>query len=119
MRTRSCDILNWFHEQYIIKDMGYVTPCWIWQRATNSKGYGNFRFCYKRYNAHKWIWQKINKRIADKDLHHKCEIKSCVNPAHLEELSRSEHVKISPNHINNRGKLRGPSLEKKLVIRVF
>lgn len=67
--------------------------CWLFGRLPLPKGYRTFklservampayRFAYML--VHGWIDGSI-------DVHHQCEHKYCVNPAHLEGLTRSEH----------------------------
>lgn len=84
---------------YKIEDRGFKTPCWIWQRFIQ-KGYGRmYRPERKRAGltptvlAHKWIWEDRNGPVPDgMDLDHLCRNRSCVNPDHLEPVSRAENI---------------------------
>jgi len=79
---------------YVVQDCGYETPCWVWQGAQNSRGYGRlvdgdrFRF------AHRVYWESAHgEHLPDEiELHHLCENHSCVNPSHTEPLTRLAHA---------------------------
>jgi len=91
---------EWFHKQYRVEDRGYKTPCWVWKLSTSTSGYGKFSFNNQYYKAHVWIWEFLNgKKPKGYDLHHECELRICVNPEHLELLTRKEHIRKSPKHI--------------------
>jgi hypothetical protein len=81
---------------YAERDMGYVTPCWVWQRSTDRKGYGHINpgKGKKMIQAHKYFFERRNGKVGrGVDLHHLCEVPLCVNPDHLEPLSRVEHMR--------------------------
>ena len=81
----------------------YVSPepnsgCWLWMAACSRMGYGTFQAIQgKSQAAHRiaYTWMKgiIPKGM---DLHHKCRVTSCVNPDHLEVLTRREHIAQHP-----------------------
>lgn len=75
--------------KYTVLDDG----CWEWT-AGKSHGYGVIRVGDKVKRAHVKMWEDANgPKPQGVDLHHRCGRKSCVNPDHLEVLTRSEHVK--------------------------
>ena len=62
--------------------------CWLFMGATNQFGYGRLTLCRKgvitRHLAHRVSYEHHNGPIPpDKIVCHKCDIPSCVNPAHL------------------------------------
>lgn len=66
------------------------TGCWLWTGGTNSTGYGSITVRNKKYSAHKLAYETIVGKVPDgMDLDHLCRVRSCVNPAHLEPVSRS------------------------------
>lgn len=68
-----------------------LDKCWIWQ-ATKWNRYGQFRYLYTMVPSHRWIYACLFGTIAEKYLiHHKCHNRACVNPCHLECVSRSMH----------------------------
>ncbi|MCA1636585.1 MAG: HNH endonuclease [Acidobacteria bacterium] len=63
---------------------GGPDACWLWTGFVRPNGYGNFGVNYKEYKAHRVSYFLEHGRI-DNDtliLHH-CDVRSCVNPAHL------------------------------------
>jgi hypothetical protein len=65
--------------------------CWIWQWAVSPRtGYG----MHKGRPAHRVVWQEHHGPLAEGvHLHHRCEKRLCVNPAHLEPISAADHVR--------------------------
>ena len=70
--------------------------CWLWTGAT-SRGYGHF--CSSPYStkmAHRISYMELVGSIPEgKQLHHLCEIRNCVNPAHLEPVTARENLLLS------------------------
>jgi len=69
-----------------------LNGCWIW---TNSlmNGYGAIKIKGKTRRAHTVSWELHNGRKV-KDgyiVHHECKHKKCVNPMHLQEMTKAEH----------------------------
>jgi hypothetical protein len=66
--------------------------CWVWQGALSS-GYGSMRADGRTRPAHRVFYERhlgaIPKGL---DLDHLCRNKACVNPAHLEPVTRRENV---------------------------
>lgn len=76
-------------------DMGYETPCRVWQRGISRQGYGqDWRNGTGSYLAHVAAWERANGNLPKgRILHHRCEVKSCIRLDHLEPLTRAEHKK--------------------------
>lgn len=74
--------------------------CWFWTGSRFSNGYGYFQVQSKPRKAalaHRWLYERIVGPIPDgMDLDHLCRVRHCVNPAHLEPVSRSENLRRSP-----------------------
>src|ERR1035437_2493775 len=67
--------------------------CWNWTE-TLYKGYGQIKSEGKTRRAHRIIYQLLVGKIPKGlDLDHLCRNKKCVNPKHLEPVTRSENVK--------------------------
>jgi hypothetical protein len=70
-------------------------PCWLWTASTIA-GYGKFavRCGDRRINiaAHIWAYRAIVGEYPDGlELDHLCRVRHCVNPAHLEPVTKREN----------------------------
>lgn len=75
----------------------YVAPngCWAWQAKFNNNGYAAFRSDFG-CNGHRASYGWFVGPIPDgMDVDHICRIRQCVNPAHLQLLTRSENVVLA------------------------
>lgn len=74
-----------------------ATGCWVWLKGRTGRGYGVIQRNGKQIAAHRFFYQQHHGPIpADYHVHHVCENKVCVNPAHLEALPPKEHYRLSP-----------------------
>lgn len=70
--------------------------CWVWLRSVNSRGYGlKWRSDQRRLDlAHRWTYELVKGPIQPGlEIDHLCRVQRCVNPDHLEAVTRKEHVK--------------------------
>ncbi len=69
--------------------------CHIWTGARFNNGYGQFKLDGKTQLAHRvaWVWSRGTE---PDQVHHRCGVKACVNPQHLEAVSRKDHAKRHP-----------------------
>lgn len=68
-----------------------VTGCWEWLGARNSKGYGLIDGAPAR-SAHKAVFLTLAGPYSDDlELDHLCRVRHCVNPEHLEPVTRTEN----------------------------
>lgn len=66
--------------------------CWIWIGYVDRDGYGHI----DRTTAHGYTYRHIRGPIQDGlELDHKCEVRCCVNPDHLEVVTRKENTQRS------------------------
>jgi hypothetical protein len=72
------------------------TGCWLWQGANDGRaGYGSFRPFRRDTKAHRFSYEHFNgKQIpAGWEIDHKCNTPACVNPDHLEAVTREENMR--------------------------
>lgn len=73
--------------------------CWEWRAFRGRDGYGRFHVGRdesgnkKKWNAHRVAYELIVGSIPEGlDLDHLCRNRGCVNPAHLEPVTRRENL---------------------------
>ena len=58
--------------------------CWLWTGYTSENGYGIFGVNGRQYKAHRVSYVIEHGRIDnDRLVLHRCDVRACVNPAHL------------------------------------
>lgn len=72
--------------------------CWLWAGAIKSDGYGIINFGRRGVGnllAHRasWLIHKGSLPPKDLDLDHLCRVRCCVNPTHLEPVTRAVNLK--------------------------
>lgn len=78
---------------YTQRSEGY--GCWEWTGPVNdTTGYGTLRLAEKRsVTAHRWGYEFLTGPVpAGLVLDHLCRNRRCVNPAHLEPVTRGENT---------------------------
>jgi len=84
----------------------HFTGCWDWVAGTK-KGYGMFGYKGKIWSAYRLSYMFFRGEISEeKELDHICCSPKCVNPYHLQQVTKQEHAKITlqrrrdPDHHN-------------------
>ncbi len=63
---------------------GGPEACWLWTGYVRPNGYGSIGINYKEYKAHRVSYFLEHGRIDNDTLIlHRCDVRACVNPAHL------------------------------------
>lgn len=75
-------------------EFNQATGCIDWiAKATDGK-YGSFNFEGKNWKAHRWAYEHLVEPVDPAlDLDHLCRNTLCVNPDHLEPVTRSENLR--------------------------
>jgi hypothetical protein len=70
------------------------TNCWNWVGCKTKGGYGASALNGIKMVAHRAMWRLLRGELPDGlDLDHLCRNRSCINPDHLEPVTRSENLK--------------------------
>lgn len=84
-------------ERFWVKVDKQPDGCWIWIGALDGHGYGSFHLNGKTAYAYQVAYEWANgPRPAGLDLDHTCRERRCVNPGHLEPVTRGENLHRSP-----------------------
>lgn len=76
--------------------------CWLWVGRTNEHGYG---VAPTGAFVHRLVYETLVEHPGDDVLHHRCMVRSCVNPAHLEPMAPGDHARL--HHDLDKRKHRG------------
>ncbi len=80
---------------------------WLWGGAVGDTGYGSVWSGERTMKAHRYVYETLRGPVPHGlDLDHLCRVRSCVNPAHLEPVTRGENLRRSPTKGAQRGNLR-------------
>lgn len=84
-----------FRAKYVVRDMGFDTPCWVWTACRYRNGYAKLRLGRRGTPmalSHRLSYEHFVGSIPPGVvLDHLCRVRSCVNPVHLEPVTQREN----------------------------
>jgi len=73
--------------------------CFLWFGALNDGGYGRIKHKMKFRRAHIVAWELAHGKVPDGlVIDHKCRVRCCVNPDHMELVTIGENIRRGVRH---------------------
>lgn len=80
--------------EYLEISQGAPGMCWPWAGPLSDHGYGLFPHKGRRLYAHRVAYERVNGKLArGMTVDHTCRVRSCVNPDHLEAVTRGDNLR--------------------------
>lgn len=90
-------------DRFMDKVIIWPNGCWLWGGSMRVRSYGGFFADGKHHRAHRWIYEHVIGPIPEgHDAHHTCDSPWCVNPYHINPITRKEHSKTKKFFYSNR-----------------
>lgn len=84
-----------------------TTGCHLWTGSLNQAGYGQYFANGRVVLAHRHV-MGLDREQAQLVVDHKCNVRSCVNPAHLQVVTRGQNIWLAFNRDKRPTKPRKP-----------
>lgn len=71
----------------------FLGPCWVWTAKPDPTGYARLSVKSRDFLAHRFSYElNVGPIPAGLDLDHLCRVRHCVNPCHLDPVTRGENA---------------------------
>lgn len=85
-----------------LSNINKTNSCWLWLGSKNDGGYGFFRHKLMKKRsvlAHRFSYELTKGSIpSGLDINHICMVRHCVNPGHLEAVTRRKNILHAIRH---------------------
>lgn len=89
MKRRNSDDPDFFEKNIMRLPF---SGCWIWMGRITPEGYAHASYDRRGWAIHRLLYQLFRGPILSETLDHLCRVRCCVNPWHLEQVTRGENV---------------------------
>lgn len=80
-------------DRFVASYAEHSEGCWLWAKTVNNRGYGVITVHYKHVLAHRFSHELYIGPIPEgHEVDHLCKSRPCVNPEHLEAVTRQVNV---------------------------
>lgn len=80
-----------------------MTGCWLFMSSQDPIGYGSVGYAGRVMKAHRVTYEVLVGEVpTDLELDHRCKVRCCCNPDHLEPVSHTENMRRSFNATKDR-----------------
>ena len=88
----------------LVERVEIAGDCWLW-RGSLRRGYGRIKRAGTTYQAHRWVYELLVGPIPEGlELDHLCRVRRCVNPDHLEPVTRAVNHRRGAGRFNSPGR---------------
>jgi len=69
------------------------SECWVWKRRVTKHGYGHINPKWGHHQVHRLAYATwVGSIKKHSQIHHKCSNKACINPDHLQEVTKTDNA---------------------------
>lgn len=80
----------------ILAKVTKTDKCWLWDGCVDRGGYGEVGYESRKVMVHRLVYELLVGNIPEKyEIDHLCKVRNCINPDHLEAVTRAENCRRS------------------------